>query len=299
MAEQQDIDAMGIKALRSLISSAGLSYADCFEKADLRQRAREAKVRLASASTHSSPCVDIETQDMTLGGYPCIVMGTSEHISGASQPDQCVLMLHGFGAHNNDFTNLPSVAHQMEKSVLWVFPQAPNGSMGTPAWWELEPMKWMGAMQQGEAGIAALIREEPPGLQCCRSNMVTLVDEISARFADLPVSKLILAGFSQGAMTAMDLALHLPPDKKVAGVTVISGGPIVVEQWSQRMQHHKGIKVFITHGSSDMVLPFNASGWNKQLLESSGAEVIFEGHAGGHTLPPEIIPKILGFWSSL
>ena len=49
MADQPDVDAMGIKALKQLIESSGLSHADCFEKADLRARSREALARLAEA----------------------------------------------------------------------------------------------------------------------------------------------------------------------------------------------------------------------------------------------------------
>lgn len=37
-----NIDEMSIKELKRLISSAGLSFADCIEKGDLRTRAREA-----------------------------------------------------------------------------------------------------------------------------------------------------------------------------------------------------------------------------------------------------------------
>ena len=37
-----DVDTLGVKALRELISSAGLSHVDCIEKSELRARAREA-----------------------------------------------------------------------------------------------------------------------------------------------------------------------------------------------------------------------------------------------------------------
>ena len=37
---------MGIKALRALIESAGLSHLDCIEKTDLRARAHEAAAAL-------------------------------------------------------------------------------------------------------------------------------------------------------------------------------------------------------------------------------------------------------------
>ena len=50
-------------------------------------------------------------------------------------------------------------------------------------------------------------------------------------------------------MTVMDLALHL--DETVAGVTMLSGAPIVVEQWAVRLKKHKGIRVLVRkEGSS-------------------------------------------------
>ena len=35
-----DVEAMSIKEMKALITKAGLSHADCFEKSDLRQAAR-------------------------------------------------------------------------------------------------------------------------------------------------------------------------------------------------------------------------------------------------------------------
>ena len=41
-AEQLDVDSLGVKALKELVASAGLSSADCLDKTELRARAREA-----------------------------------------------------------------------------------------------------------------------------------------------------------------------------------------------------------------------------------------------------------------
>ena len=49
-----DVEAMSIKEMKALITKAGLSHADCFEKSDLRQRAREALAKTASAETQLS-----------------------------------------------------------------------------------------------------------------------------------------------------------------------------------------------------------------------------------------------------
>ena len=57
-----DVEAMSIKEMKALIAKAGLSHADCFEKSDLRQRAREALAKTASAETQLSES-DIEDSD--------------------------------------------------------------------------------------------------------------------------------------------------------------------------------------------------------------------------------------------
>ena len=49
-----DVEAMSIKEMKALITKAGLSHADCFEKSDLRLRAREALAKTASAETQLS-----------------------------------------------------------------------------------------------------------------------------------------------------------------------------------------------------------------------------------------------------
>ena len=63
-ASANDVDAMSIKEMKALITKAGLSHADCFEKSDLRQRAREALAKTASAETQLSESSDeIEDSD--------------------------------------------------------------------------------------------------------------------------------------------------------------------------------------------------------------------------------------------
>jgi len=98
----------------------------------------------------------------------------------------------------------------------------------------------------------------------------------------------------------MDLALSLPEDLKsnLQSVLMLSGAPIVVEEWAQKLQKSK-LKVFVSHGTSDNVLPFMASSWLKELLSKGGAEVKYEMHGGGHELGPQhIIDSLCNFVSS-
>ena len=48
-----DIATLSVGELKALISGAGLSYADCVEKSDLRARAAEARARLAAPAVRA------------------------------------------------------------------------------------------------------------------------------------------------------------------------------------------------------------------------------------------------------
>jgi phospholipase/carboxylesterase len=89
-------------------------------------------------------------------------------------------------------------------------------------------------------------------------------------------------------------------DESVGGVTMLSGAPIVVDQWAASLKaKHGGLKVFISHGTSDPVLPFAASGWCRDLLTAGGAAVTYHEHGGGHDLGTTTFGPLLSFWSSL
>ena len=292
-----NVDAMSSKELKAVITKAGLKFHDCVEKSDFVARAREAAKVLEEDGAAEAPAEPPPAAGGKIGAFECLVLGPED-------PDMVVVILHGFGATNNDCRDIPRAMENLlprGKKVRYYLPQARTGPQGATQWWTINVMEWAMAMQQRMAGqdkaIGQLIRKEPPGLAECRVEMMHFLAEVCAD-SGVPHSKLMLAGFSQGAMTALDLALHLPAEKTVAGVTVISGGTIVVDQWAEAVKKHPGLKVLITHGQSDMVLPCVASSWLEVLLKKGGAKVQYELHPGGHDLGgPSIIQKIAAHWA--
>ena len=144
-----------------------------------------------------------------LAGYECVVNCPA----GEGPIDLLCVVLHGYGASNSDFAPFPELFAGMPSSELagkrvgWVFPQAGPDAQGTPAWWQINPMEWMMAMQGGTEALAGLIRTEFPGMQECRTKMTALLAEAEALFSGGADCPLCMAGFSQGAMTAMDVSL--------------------------------------------------------------------------------------------
>ena len=324
-----DIDTMGIKDLKAFITEAGLSTADCLDKSDLRARAREALAAKKSApppppaagpttttTSSSSASSSTVTQQRTIAGYPCIVNMPPDLLSGDAAPvDLVVIGLHGLGAQNTDLAGVPNVLASYEPKLgaarrLEIFPQAPMGAMGA-AWWTFDVMGFMQANMapagpQREALIAQLIRKKPADLDDCRAKMKALLAEAlalgggGAGKAPLPHSRVLLAGFSLGAITSLDLALHLSAAESVAGVLFMNGAPIVVDEWAARMAEHPGLKVHLTAGMRDMTLPSECVGWTKQLLDAHGAKTEHQLHPGGHEVGgPDVLKKMAAFVAGL
>ncbi len=73
----------------------------------------------------------------------------------------------------------------------------------------------------------------------------------------LAPSKLVIGGFSQGAMLATDVALR--SDIPLAGLCLFSGTLIAEQEWVVSAPNRRGLRVSLSHGQSDAILPFTAA----------------------------------------
>ncbi|MCB2067917.1 MAG: dienelactone hydrolase family protein, partial [Erythrobacter sp.] len=98
----------------------------------------------------------------------------------------------------------------------------------------------------------------------------------------LPVSRIVVGGFSQGSMLATDVTLRLsgPP----AGLVIYSGTLLNEAEWSSLAPERSGLSVLQSHGTEDPILPFVAAEWLRDLLTASGLDVEFQSFRGGHTI---------------
>jgi len=285
-----DLSSLGVKELKKIITDNHLTYNDCIEIKDLRNRAYTALVQFNEnvsikendnpINTNSNKKSD-NSQKILFGNLNCQVIG-SEY----ENPDLIMVMFHGFGATSEQFMILADVIHSQplgEIKLCWVFPQAPDN-----AWWPLDISQWQKSFFQGEEALAKILREEPDGLENARDNSVLLINEVSKYFG-ISLDHIVIGGFSQGSMLAIDTALSLnsPP----AGILAYSSFPIVVEQWVKKCSKFPGLDVLLTHGKSDQLLPYFASIWLKDLLIKGGLKVRFETHCGRHELGKQNILK--------
>jgi phospholipase/carboxylesterase len=215
--------------------------------------------------------------------------GLTTRIVGPADATTTVILMHGFGAPGDD---LVALAPYISAPVRFVFPEAPlelGGLYGdSRAWWLLDLARLERELSSGGAHDRSA--EVPEGLDVARDHVTRLVDDVSARF---PASKLVLGGFSQGAMLALDVALHAktPP----AGLVLMSGTFLAEPVWGPRFASLAGVPILMSHGRRDQLLPFAASEMLRDRLRAAGAKVEWIEFVGGHEIPPVVVEAVGAF----
>jgi phospholipase/carboxylesterase len=211
--------------------------------------------------------------------------GLTTHIVDPSDATTTCVLLHGFGAPGDD---LVALAGALDAPVRYVFPEAPL-ALGAPysdarAWWLLD----LARMEDDQRrGVVRDRRDElPDGLPEARAQVVRLIAELEARFS-LAADQLVLGGFSQGAMLALDVALHR--DRPPAGLLLMSGTLVAESTWQPRMASLAGVPVMLSHGRRDALLSFSVAEVLRDRLIAAGAKVDWQPFAGGHEIPMTVV----------
>ena len=209
-----------------------------------------------------------------------------------------MILCHGFGAPGDDLVGLaPELVREVPalRDVRFYFPAAPltlEGGWGdSRAWWLID----MGAIQRLQHDQAAqreFRKIEPEGLPAARRAMLALVQQVAAE-TGLPMRKIMLGGFSQGAMLASDVALRL--EEAPGALVVLSGTLLIEDVWRTRAKARAGLPVFQSHGRQDPILPYRAAEWLKELFLEAGMQHEFVPFDGGHTIGPDALLKLGDF----
>src|SRR5437763_8486057 len=101
-----------------------------------------------------------------------------------------------------------------------------------------------------------------------RAMVLKAVDEVLTQ-TGLPCSKLLLGGFSQGAMVTTDVALRLP--ERPAALAILSGTLLTEDVWRAKAKARAGLPIFQSHGRMDPILRFDAAERLRDLLTETGS----------------------------
>lgn len=223
-----------------------------------------------------------------LGGLQVRITGGTDGKGGGNGP--VVVLLHGFGAPGDDLVSL-GPALDAPIGTRFVFPEGPLSlSMGfgeSRAWWMIDLEKLNRDLATGRPRDTS--RETPKGLAEARERVVALLDELPHRLNADP-KKIVLGGFSQGAMLSCDIALRT--DRPFAGLVLLSGTLLSRNEWVPLMPKRKGLRVLQSHGSADPLLPFFLAEQLRDYLTKAGLSVEWIGFRGKHEIPETVLTKL-------
>jgi len=215
--------------------------------------------------------------------------GGSDREGGGDGP--LVVLFHGFGAPGEDLVPLGRVMH-VPDGTRFAFPaapiQLPMGFGDARAWWEIDVMALEQAIARGE--VRDMSGTVPDGLPEARA---LAVDAVAALIEALGPSRVVLGGFSQGAMLALDVALH--SDVELAGLVLMSGTLLAEKEWRARLDARSGLPIFQSHGRLDPLLSYDIAERLKQMLDEGGLPVTFVPFRGAHEIPPTVLSGVEEF----
>lgn len=183
-----------------------------------------------------------------------------------------VIVIHGRGADANDLADLAPLL-DTPSGARFVFPNAPRPFEAYPGmtfgwtWFDGWP-------PQHESIVES------------RATLLKFIDELTERY---PTTSVIIGGFSQGALMALDAGLR----REVAGIIAMSGGLYDSDLPDFRAQAK--VPILISHGTADDVVPVNYARRARATLENAGFDVEYHEYPMGHQVVMEEVNAVKEF----
>jgi phospholipase/carboxylesterase len=155
-------------------------------------------------------------------------------------PTSVVVMLHGYGANGADLRDVALTLAQSLPDTVFLLPDGLEALPGSP-----EGRQWFPLAGSDDAQRLA-------GVRRAVARLTPWIDR-ELRTRSLARPRLGLVGFSQGAMLALDLGLHLDPAP--AGVVSLSGRLVDGANPSPAPA-----PALIVHGTADRRIPVASAG---------------------------------------
>jgi phospholipase/carboxylesterase len=118
--------------------------------------------------------------------------------------------------------------------------------------------------------------------------------DATAEAHELTADRIVLAGFSQGAVMsyALGLAAQRP---RPAGIIALSGFVPDVPGFDLGLEERAGLPVAIGHGTHDAVIGVEFGRRARALLEAAGADVVYRESVMAHSIDPGYLSELRGW----
>lgn len=210
---------------------------------------------------------------------PVILNAPGEHTAS-------VIWLHGLGADGHDFEPIvPALKLPARHGVKFIFPHAPkravtvNNGMVMRAWYDIREVN--------------LRREEDQdGIRESADQVKKYIDgEIAA---GIPADRILLAGFSQGGVIALQLGLRY--EKTLAGIIALSTYLGIPDSLgAEGSEANRATPILMAHGIYDPIIAIAQAHKSREQLTTLGYQVEWHEFHMEHAVAMEEI-TLIGEW---
>jgi phospholipase/carboxylesterase len=205
----------------------------------------------------------VSERELQLGGLRALAVGDEA-------APLAVVMLHG---RQMAAADLAPFAHSLGVPAYFVFPDGPlPAEPRGRTWWPVDSEARIRRLATGPMELSAM---DPEG----RSEARGLLEALCTQLA----RPIVLVGFSQGGMLAMDHVLH--GGTRPRALALLSSTRIAIADWQPRASTLAGLPVLVAHGRDDAELSFTAGELLRDFAIAGGAQVTWLPFDGGHELP--------------
>ncbi len=199
-----------------------------------------------------------------------------ECVSGPD-PLWSIIWLHGLGADNTDFQDLPRLLQlPPNEAVRFLLPNAPkrpitlNGGVVMRGWYDI-------------VGLDMARRVDEDGLKDARSRVVALIDQETAR--GISAHKIFVGGFSQGGAVSLYTALR--HDEALAGIIALSTYLPLADRLEEDIStENREIPIFMGHGQMDPLVPLSLAEQGLETLRAHHYPVTWRTYPIPHSVSP-------------
>jgi phospholipase/carboxylesterase len=201
-------------------------------------------------------------------------------------PDAAVIWMHGLGADGNDFVPIVGELDLPRGcGIRFIFPHAPtrpvtiNGGAVMRAWYDI-------------VGTDLTNRGDEHGIRDSQLRIEQLIAREKTR--GIAASKLVLAGFSQGGVIALQTGLRHP--ERLAGIMALSTY-LAMPQVLAAEAHaaNRDIPIFMAHGTGDPMIDLDRAEASRRALQASGYAVEWHTYPMQHSVCIEEV-RAIGAW---
>ena len=198
------------------------------------------------------------------------------------KPSHSVIWLHGLGADGNDFVPIVQELSLPPLGIRFVFPHAPmrpvtlNGGFVMRAWYDI-------VLQD------LAMKEDESGLRQSQEMIEQLIAKEKSR--GVPMSRIVIAGFSQGGVIALQTGLR--QSERLAGVMSLSAYlPLPSKIEKERNAANQNVPIFLGHGIADTMVPLSLGIASRDQLLKLGYDIDWHQYPMPHSVCAEELEDI-------